>query len=235
MELSSKDETQIKDNKFNLYKTSEFKYFVNDELLKGNNVEITTNINLPSELSDKYFFSSGFFDLKDNNFNAAETKVKMKKNIFGNMDNDPRLIGVSSFKKNEITQVNKGIFTSCKKTDNCPPWSIKAEKIKHNKSRKQLIYDNAILQIYDVPIVYFPKFFHPDPTVKRQSGILKPILNESHILGSSLKIPYYKVLSADKDLTISPNIFEKDILMIENEFRRKTCLLYTSPSPRDNR
>ena len=222
MELSSKDETQIKDNKFNLYKTSEFKYFVNDELLKGNNVEITTNINLPSELSDKYFFSSGFFDLKDNNFNAAETKVKMKKNIFGNMDNDPRLIGVSSFKKNEITQVNKGIFTSCKKTDNCPPWSIKAEKIKHNKSRKQLIYDNAILQIYDVPIVYFPKFFHPDPTVKRQSGILKPILNESHILGSSLKIPYYKVLSADKDLTISPNIFEKDILMIENEFRQKT-------------
>mgnify|MGYP006245980755 CR=1 FL=1 len=124
MELSSKDETQIKDNKFNLYKTSEFKYFVNDELLKGNNVEITTNINLPSELSDKYFFSSGFFDLKDNNFNAAETKVKMKKNIFGNMDNDPRLIGVSSFKKNEITQVNKGIFTSCKKTDNCPPWSL---------------------------------------------------------------------------------------------------------------
>ncbi len=222
MELSSKDETQIKDNKFNLYKTSEFKYFVNDELLKGNNVEITTNINLPSELSDKYFFSSGFFDIKDNNFNAAETKVKMKKNIFGNMDNDPRLIGVSSFKKNEITQVNKGIFTSCKKTDNCPPWSIKAEKIKHNKSRKQLIYDNAILQIYDVPIVYFPKFFHPDPTVKRQSGILKPILNESHILGSSLKIPYYKVLSANKDLTISPNIFEKDILMIENEFRQKT-------------
>ncbi len=222
MELSSKDETQIKDNKFNLYKSSEFKYFVNDELLKGNNVEITTNINLPSELSDKYFFSSGFFDLKDNNFNAAETKVKMKKNIFGNMDNDPRLIGVSSFKKNEITQINKGIFTSCKKTDNCPPWSIKAEKIKHNKSRKQLIYDNAILQIYDVPVVYFPKFFHPDPTVKRQSGILKPILNESHILGSSLKIPYYKVLSADKDLTISPNIFEKDILMIENEFRQKT-------------
>ena len=27
---------------------------------------------------------------------------------------------------------------------------------------------------------------------------------------------------ADKDLTISPNIFEKDILMIENEFRQKT-------------
>ncbi|MBD1152660.1 LPS-assembly protein LptD [Pelagibacterales bacterium SAG-MED22] len=222
MELSSKNETQIKDNKFNLYKVREFKYFVNDELLKGNDVEIITNTNLPIKLSDKFFFSSGFFDLKNNNFNATETKVEMKKNIFGNINNDPRLIGVSSFKKNEITQVNKGIFTSCKKTDNCPPWSIKAEKIKHNKLRKQLIYDNAILQIYDVPVVYFPKFFHPDPTVKRQTGILKPILNQSNILGSSLKIPYYKVLSEDKDLTISPNIFEKDIFMVENEFRQKS-------------
>ena len=31
--------------------------------------------------------------------------------------------------KNEITQINKGIFTSCKnQKDKCPPWSMKAEK-----------------------------------------------------------------------------------------------------------
>ena len=63
---------------------------------------------------------------------------------------------------------------------------LKAKKIKHDKNKKQLIYENAILKIYDIPVFYFPKFFHPDPTVKRQSGFLKPQLNNSNILGSSI-------------------------------------------------
>jgi LPS-assembly protein len=64
--------------------------------------------------------------------------------------------------------LNNGIFTSCKINDNCPPWSIKAEKITHDKIKKDMIYENAILKIYDVPVLYFPKFFHPDPSVKRR-------------------------------------------------------------------
>ena len=86
---------------------------------------------------------------------------------FGNIENDPRLVGVTSFKENEFTQINKGVFTSCKKRDGCPPWSLQAQKIIHDKIKKQLVYDHALLKIYDVPVVYFPKFFHPDPTVKR--------------------------------------------------------------------
>ena len=54
------------------------------------------------------------------------------------------------------------------------PWSIEAKEIKHDKNKKQLIYDNALLKVYNIPVLYFPKFFHPDPSVKRQSG-LKPI------------------------------------------------------------
>ena len=43
------------------------------------------------------------------------------------------------------------------------------------KEKKLIYYKKAWLKIYDVPIMYFPKFFHPDPTVKRQSGFLTPI------------------------------------------------------------
>ena len=61
-------------------------------------------------------------------------------------------------------------------------------EIKHDKNRKLLIYDDALLKIYNVPVLYFSDF-HPDPTVKRQSGLLKPSLNNSNILGSSLNLP----------------------------------------------
>jgi LPS-assembly protein len=76
------------------------------------------------------------------------------------------------------------------------------------------------LNIYDIPILYFPKFFHPDPSVKRQSGLLKPTINNSNVLGSSLTIPYFKIISHDKDFTFKPTWFDKKILMTQNEFRK---------------
>ncbi|MBD1143321.1 LPS-assembly protein LptD [Pelagibacterales bacterium SAG-MED33] len=220
-ELSSKKKTQVLDDKYNLYELDKFNYSKKEFLLKGENVKIKTNFNSNIN-SDEYFFESGFFDLNNRNFNAGKTKISMQKSIFGNIENDPRLFGVTSFKEGKITQVNKGIFTSCKKREGCPPWSIEAQKIIHDKKKKQLIYDHAFIKVYDFPIVYFPKFFHPDPTVKRQSGLLKPILNESETLGSSLQLPYFKILSTDRDITFRPNIFNNNIFMLQNEYREKT-------------
>ena len=220
-ELSSKKKTQVLDDKYNLYELDKFNYSKKEFLLKGENVKIKTNFNSNIN-SDEYFFESGFFNLDNRNFNAGKTKISMQKSIFGNIENDPRLFGVTSFKEGKITQVNKGMFTSCKKREGCPPWSIQAQKIIHDKKKKQLIYDNAFLKVYDFPIVYFPKFFHPDPTVKRQSGLLKPILNESETLGSSLQLPYFKIISTDRDITFRPNIFNNNIFMLQNEYREKT-------------
>ena len=129
-------------------------------------------------------------------------------------------MGVSSSRTGNITTVNKSIFTSCKKTDNCPPWSIQANKIIHDKDKKQINYKNALLKIYDLPILYFPKFFHPDPTVERQSGILIPTLNNSNVLGSSLNLPYYHVISYDSDITITPSLFDSGAAMVQNEYRK---------------
>ena len=84
-----------------------------------------------------------------------------------------------------------------------------------------MIYDNAVFNFYKIPVLYFPKFFHPDPTVNRQSGFLKPKLNNSNILGSSLTTPYFNEISDDKDLTFIPTIFDTDMLMSQLEYRQK--------------
>ena len=77
-----------------------------------------------------------------------------------------------------------------------------------------------MLKVYDIPILYFPKFFHPDPTVERQSGLLKPVLNKSNILGTSYILPYYHVISNDSDITTTPVFFENSTMMIQNEYRK---------------
>ena len=220
MILTSENKTNIKDDSKNHYSLDKFNYFIKDKKLKGENILVTTNFNLPK--SDKLYFKNGFFNLETKEFLASDTKVELHPDLFGKKDNNPRIYGISSNSKNGVTTLKKAVFTSCKfNEDNCPPWSINAEEIKHDKNKKQLIYNNAILKVYDFPVLYFPKFFHPDPTVKRQSGFLKPQINNSNELGDSLHVPYYHVISDNKDLTFKPTFFTNSIKMFQNEYRQK--------------
>jgi len=219
-ELSSFYRTKIIENEKKLFEFENFIFDVEKELLKANNMSINDNIKNSKELSNNLFFKDGFFDLKNKKFIAGETEILLKKNAFNNLDNDPRLKGISSNTDKGVTTVNKGVFTSCKKSDKCPPWRIEAKKITHNKNKKQLIYNDALLMVYDLPVFYFPKFFHPDPTVERQTGFLQPKLSNSKILGTSLSLPYYYALSENKDYTVKPTFFGKNSQMFQAEYRQ---------------
>ena len=217
--ISSQHKTKLKDQKSQVYFADKFNYSINQEIIKGENFLIITNYKLPK--SDKFFLDNAIINLKENKFIAKNTKIKVHKDIFDNSENDPRIEGVSSSSDKDYTFINKGIFTSCKKNDTCPPWSIKSKLIKHDRIKKTLNYDNAVLKIYDIPVFYFPKFFHPDPSVKRQSGLIKPAINNSNVLGTSLTLPYFKVISESKDLTLTPTWFDTDTLMSTIEYRQE--------------
>ena len=220
MNISSKEKALIHDNKNkSLYKLENFSLSLQNEILKGENISINTNIDLP--YNDKYFLKSGIFDLKNQAFVTKDIDINLKKDLFGNNDNDPRIKGVSASSKDGITTINKGIFTSCKKNEDCTPWSIQAKKIEYDENNQQLTYDHALLKIYDTPVLYFPKFFHPGPAVKRQSGFLAPKITNSQVLGSSIQTPYYWASSSNKDFTFTPTVFSKDILKIQNEYRQE--------------
>ena len=201
------------------YQIGKFSYSLDKEILKAEKIFINTKYGQP--FSDKYYFKSAIFNLKNQSYTAQNIDIEFKKDIFGNKNNDPRFKGVSSSSKNGVTTINKGVFTSCKKNDACPPWSIQADKISYDENKKQINYKNALVKIYDIPVLYFPKFFHPDPTVKRQSGLLKPSLNNSNVLGSSINLPYFHIISENKDYTIAPTIFSENTQMIQNEYRQE--------------
>ena len=86
--------------------------------------------------------------------------------------------------------------------------------------KRRLLNINAWLNIYDVPTIYFPRFSHPDPTVKRKSGFLTPNFSSSKNIGTSINIPYFHVLSENKDLTFKPKFFLNDEIVFQNEYRQ---------------
>ena len=225
MLLYSKKDSTIKDNFSNIYKLGEFQYLIDQEILKGEKIEIIKNYN--KENSDVFFLENAFLDLKEKTFLGKDINAKLHKKMFGNNENDPRISATSVYSDELNTYFEKGVFTSCKKTEKCPPWKIRSKKIKHDKIKKQITYDNAWLDIYDIPIIYFPKFFHPDSTVERQSGFLRPALSSSQNLGTSTYTPYFYVISDNKDITIKPKLFNNNTFILQNEYRQKTKKTHT--------
>jgi LPS-assembly protein len=214
--ISSKTSTEIKDNIGNEFKVSDFKYF---DLLKQLNAN---QVKYLDEENNEYELDKIVLDLNTNQILGKDIAINFDNSFFGNAENDPRVRGTKIFSNKNITSISKGVFTTCKKDDKCPPWVLSAEEIKHDKKKQQMQYKNAWLKLYDHPVAYFPKFYHPDNTTNRQSGFLIPRFSNSTSLGSSIAIPYYKVLNNYNDLTFKPRIYSNEAILLQSEYRHVT-------------
>src|SRR5210317_2115526 len=112
--LTSQKKTIIIDDEFTKYETDLLNFAINESVFKGSNVKVSTNTNLDENEREFYNFKDGIFDFEKKDFIASDTKIYVKKNIFDESENDPRIYGRSSKKKGNITKINKAMFTSCK-------------------------------------------------------------------------------------------------------------------------
>ena len=215
-EFSSEEYTTFEDLENNYYIAEKFRYLSEKKLFRGYKVTLKSND------KNEYSFEDVLVNMETKEMHGKDLNVNFYKSMFGNKENEPRLKGNKAFSNKNITTVSKGVFTTCKKRPNekCPPWIIQAKEAKHDKNKKTIYYKNAWLKIYDVPVLYYPYFFHPDPTVSRQSGFLTPQIGESQTLGFSAYIPYFNVISDKEDLTFKPRIFSDNKYTIQTEYRR---------------
>ena len=213
--IESKNKSILKDTNNNFLDMMYFYYEIDKNILKVKDLVFKDKENNISNIK------LAFINTKTNKLLGKDIKIDLDNKSF-NKDNDPRLLGKKLVydNENEISEISKGIFTVCKKSDKCPPWQISAEEIKHDKKKKVINYKNALLKIYDMPVFYFPKFFHPDPTVKRKSGFLVPSIQSSSTSGTYLHLPYYQVVADNKDFTISPRIFAENKFLLQTEYRQ---------------
>ena len=82
------------------------------------------------------------------------------------------------------TVFENGVYTACapcKDDPKKPPlWQVKGARIIHDQNEKMLYFENAQLEFFGVPMAYMPYFSTPDPTVKRKTGFLMPVLHVVH-------------------------------------------------------
>ncbi len=127
----SKKNTIFEDKVGNKFELKNFDYFKYKDEIRGKKVKFT------DIQSNEYLIEDAMVDLKNNEVAGKDLKINFENSSFGNANNEPRLRGNKIYSNKNITTISKGIFTTCKKTDNCPPWSMQAKEIKHDKSKKQ--------------------------------------------------------------------------------------------------
>ena len=212
--ITSDNKTFVTDPYENKLTMRAFQYSTINRMLSAQDVEIT-------DIEKNYYNIKNIkYDFRNNEIIGQDLSLEFNSGNIKTDQNQPRLKGNTIFYKKDTTQVKQGVFTTCKKDDDCPPWVLSASKIEHNKVKKTVNYENALLKIYDVPVFYFPKFFHPDPTVKRQSGFLVPTFSQSNNLGNYISIPYFNAISNSSDLTFTPRFYDKGKTIYQTEYRK---------------
>ncbi|WP_420547416.1 LPS-assembly protein LptD [Curvivirga sp.] len=122
------------------------------------------------------------------------------------------------------TELARAVYTPCdvcKETpEKDPLWQLKADKVVHDGDSKTIEYYNSWMEIFGLPVAYFPYFQHPDPSVDRASGILPPSFGNDNNIGTFFRLPYYWAISEDKDFTFDPIYTSKSGLVASGEYRQ---------------
>ncbi len=121
---------------------------------------------------------------------------------------------------NELSRVIYSTCDACKDHPDEPRlWDIRARSAVQDLDNKRIEYRDAVLDIYGVPVMYFPYFTHPDPSQKRSSGFLVPSIGSASRLGPYVQVPYYFVLDDSTDATVAPLLAVKTGPALDTQFR----------------
>ena len=214
----SNEKTKITDVQKNEIYLDNFEYQKNKNIFKS-----VGEIKVLDKKKNSYEFSQIYIDEKKREILGTDAKAYLNQNELKlDKNNEPRIFSNAVNIKENKSEFIKSTFTMCdyRKEDKCPPWELSASKMTHDTKKKTIYYDNAIIRIYDIPVLYLPRLAHPDPTVDRRSGFLTPSYNDTKNLGSSVSLPYFWAIGNDKDLTINNRLFFRENPIFLAEYRQ---------------
>lgn len=122
------------------------------------------------------------------------------------------------------TVFKKGVYNACRYCLNdrkSPTWQIKAGKIIHDQQKRTVSYRDARLEFLGVPLFYTPYFYHPDPTLKRKTGVLIPSFVFASDIGYGARVPYFINLAPNKDITLAATPLSKQGVLLDSTWRHR--------------
>ena len=147
-------------------------------------------------------------------------------NLRMRMSNDARVAAAGARRIGGTrTEMRKGVYSACEPCKDdpqaAPLWQVKASRVVHDTETHDVIYNDAWVEFYGMPVLYTPYLSHPDPTVKRRTGFLVPTWGNDNRLGLFARTPYYFDLAPDMDATVSPMWTTDEGVLLAAQYRQR--------------
>ena len=155
-----------------------------------------------------------------------QLRAGVAKGFSARLQDNIKIAGDTLVRRDDNTaELNKGIYTPCElcaedKTKD-PTWSIKADKVVQDGENHLIYYENAVIEMFGIPIFYTPILWHADPNANRMSGLLPPTIVFSQRRGLSYEQPYLWVTSPSSDLTVTPQLNTKVNPFVNLDYRQR--------------
>lgn len=168
--------------------------------------EITNQSGQKMTLVDSYITNGG------KNLSGSDIQIWLGKNVYLESDDVVR--------QGDITTAHDALFTACKNCDSFgDAWEITASRATHDLAERELYFHNMAFWVYDIPVMWFPYFTMPDPSVKHKSGLLMPNLGSTNKMGTQINLPLYLYLSDTHDITATFSYLTQENPLLQLEHR----------------
>jgi LPS-assembly protein len=136
-----------------------------------------------------------------------------------------RLAANSGVRSGNIIRLDHALYSPCAVVDNegcphAPVWQVKGKQVTYNRDKHRISYRDASLEMFGVPILYLPRFSHPDALAKQVTGLLLPGIEFRRQLGFGVSLPYHIALAPDRDITITPHFYTSESPALQLQARR---------------
>ncbi|MDR6288794.1 MULTISPECIES: LPS-assembly protein LptD [Inquilinus] len=142
------------------------------------------------------------------------------------LSDNSRMIGNSAVReRGEITTIDRALYSPCnlcKDDPTAPPlWQIRAIRVTSDAVSKDIIFHDAFIDLFGVPLFYSPYFSMPDPSVDRRQGFLFPSFGSTSDVGPFFGLQYYFDISPDQDATVGATLTRDSGTLFTGEYRKR--------------
>lgn len=106
------------------------------------------------------------------------------------------------------TELRQAVYTPCRlcpeDPEGTPSWRVRADRVVRDRTTGEVVYRDATLELWGLPVFHTPYLEQSDPSVGRKTGLLTPTFGHKDDFGLMARLPVFFDIAPDRDATVTP-------------------------------
>ena len=106
------------------------------------------------------------------------------------------------------TELRRAVYTPCRlcpeDPEGTPSWRVRADRAVRDRTTGEVVYRDATLELWGLPVFHTPYLEQSDPSVGRKTGLLTPTFGHKDDFGLMARLPVFFDIAPDRDATVTP-------------------------------